>query len=202
MILVFFVLLAYLFGSVSFAMVASRVFRLPDPRTYGSMNPGATNVLRSGKKAAAAFTLLGDMGKGWLAVALAATYAPEWGLDDTAVFAVAIAVFFGHIFPVFLGFKGGKGVATAAGVFFGLHVWVGALTLGMWIVTVLVSRISSLSALTGAVLAPVYAMIFTGFGLRSLAVLIISLIVIWRHKPNIINLLAGKETKVGSNNNL
>ena len=198
MILAIFVLLAYLLGSISFAMVASRVFRLPDPRTYGSMNPGATNVLRSGKKMAAALTLLGDMSKGWLAVALAAACAPGWGLDETAVFAVALAVFWGHIFPVFLGFKGGKGVATAAGVFFGLHIWVGALTLASWIATVLVSRISSLSALVGAVLAPVYAVIFTGFGLRSLAVLIISLIVIWRHQSNIINLLAGKETKVGS----
>lgn len=200
-----FILLAYLLGSISFAVVASWAFRLPDPRTYGSKNPGATNVLRSGRKAAAALTLMGDGGKGWLAVALVQHFAPEYGLDGEAnvvIAAVALAVFLGHVFPVFLRFKGGKGVATAMGVLLALNLWVGLSVMATWLVVVAIWRISSLSALVAAALAPVYAVIFLGFemGTLILAIFIMSLLLIWRHKSNIANLLAGKEARIGRKN--
>ena len=137
-----YVLLAYLLGSVSFAVISSWLFKLPDPRTYGSKNPGATNVLRSGKKAAAVLTLLGDAGKGWLAVVLAQAY----GLPNEVIAGVALAVFLGHVFPVFLRFQGGKGVATAVGVLLGLNLWVGLLAMATWLLVVMIWRISSLSA--------------------------------------------------------
>ena len=198
-----FILLAYLLGSISFAVVASWAFRLPDPRTYGSKNPGATNVLRSGKKAAAALTLLGDGGKGWLAVALAQHFAPDYGLGGEAnvvIAAVALAVFLGHVFPVFLRFKGGKGVATALGVLLALNLWVGLSVMATWLVVAAIWRISSLSSLAAAALAPVYAVIFLGFEINTLAVFILSLLLIWRHKSNITNLLAGKEARIGKKN--
>ena len=192
-----FIILAYLLGSVSFAVVASWIFRLPDPRTFGSMNPGATNVLRSGNKAAAIFTLLGDSGKGWVAVVLAQHFAPVWGLDNKVIAAVALLVFLGHIWPVFLRFKGGRGVATAVGVVLGLNLWPGILAVITWIIVAIIWRFSSLSALVAATLTPVYAWIFLDSILSTFVIFTISLLVIWRHKSNIANLLAGKETRIG-----
>lgn len=192
-----FIILAYLLGSVSFAVVASWIFRLPDPRTFGSMNPGATNVLRSGNKAAAIFTLLGDSGKGWVAVVLAQHFAPVWGLDNKIIAVVALLVFLGHIWPVFLRFKGGRGVATAVGVVLGLNLWPGILAVITWIIVAIIWRFSSLSALVAATLTPVYAWIFLGSDLSTFVIFTISLLVIWRHKSNIANLLAGKETRIG-----
>ena len=189
--------LAYLLGSVSFALVASWIFKLPDPRTYGSKNPGATNVLRSGKKAAAVLTLLGDAGKGWLAVFLAQTYAPQWGLGDEAAAVAALAVFLGHVFPVFLRFQGGKGVATAVGVLLGLNVWLGLLAMVTWLLVAIIWRVSSLSALVAAILAPLYSIGLLGFEAGTLVVSAMSLLLIWRHQSNIVNLLAGKEGRIG-----
>ncbi len=189
-----FVVCAYLLGSVSFAVLMSRAFSLPDPRTYGSQNPGATNVLRSGKKAAAALTLLGDAAKGTVAVVLAQWYAPE---NYVLIAAVSLAVFIGHLFPLFLRFKGGKGVATALGVLLALNVWVGLGALATWLFMALVFRYSSLAALTAAIGAPIYAVLL---GLPKEWVLasgILSLLLIWRHKSNIQNLLAGQESKIG-----
>ncbi|MBY0474337.1 MAG: glycerol-3-phosphate 1-O-acyltransferase PlsY [Nitrosomonas sp.] len=197
MTLLVFALLAYLLGSVSFAVVSSWIFKLPDPRTYGSKNPGATNVLRSGKKAAAVLTLLGDAGKGWIAVILAQTYATTWELGNEAVAVVALAVFLGHVFPVFLRFQGGKGVATAVGVLLGLNFWMGLMAIGTWMLVAWIWRISSLSALVAAALAPVYAGAILGFEGSTFAVLLMSLILIWRHQSNIVNLLAGKEGRIG-----
>ena len=192
-----FIILAYLLGSVSFAIIASWIFRLPDPRTFGSMNPGATNVLRSGNKAAAILTLLGDAGKGWVAVILAQHFAPVWGLDNKVIAGVALLVFLGHIWPVFLRFKGGRGVATAVGVVLGLNLWPGILAVITWIIVALIWRFSSLSALVAATLTPIYAWIFLGSDLSTFVIFTISLLVIWRHKSNIANLLAGKETRIG-----
>ena len=197
MTLLLFAALAYLLGSVSFALVASWIFKLPDPRTYGSKNPGATNVLRSGKKAAAVLTLLGDAGKGWLAVFLAQTYAPQWGLGEEATAVAALAVFLGHVFPVFLRFQGGKGVATAVGVLLGLNLWLGLLALATWLLVAFVWRISSLSALVAAALTPLYSIALLGFAVSTLAVSAMSLLLIWRHQSNIVNLLAGKEGRIG-----
>ncbi len=197
MTLIALVLLAYLLGSVSFGVLASRIFRLPDPRSYGSKNPGATNVLRSGKKTAAAFTLLGDAGKGWVAVVLARYAGPITGVDMDATAPVALAVFLGHLFPVFLGFKGGKGVATALGVLLGFNPWMGLLSAATWITVAAVWRISSLAALAAAGLAPIYAVFFLGLDARTLVVTVMSLLLIWRHKSNIASLLAGTEPRIG-----
>jgi len=193
-----FVVCAYLLGSVSFAVLMSRAFGLADPRTYGSGNPGATNVLRSGKKAAAALTLLGDAAKGWVAVVLSQHYvsADEQGLQMVA--AVALAVFLGHLFPVFLKFKGGKGVATALGVLLALNIWMGLGVLVTWLFMAVVFRYSSLSALVAAAAAPVYALFLDLPREWVWASFIMSLLLIWRHKSNIQNLLAGKESKIGS----
>ncbi|MGH8761938.1 MAG: glycerol-3-phosphate 1-O-acyltransferase PlsY [Nitrosospira sp.] len=197
MMLTAFILLAYLLGSISFGVLASWVFQLPDPRTYGSKNPGATNVLRSGKKAAAVLTLLGDAGKGWVSVALAQHFMPASGLGDKAIAAVALAVFLGHLFPVFLRFKGGKGVATAMGVLMGFNVWMGLFAISIWIMVAAIWRISSLAALAAAALAPVYAVFFLGFEASTLVVLIMALLLIWRHKSNIASLITGQETRIG-----
>ncbi|TDI81131.1 MAG: glycerol-3-phosphate 1-O-acyltransferase PlsY [Betaproteobacteria bacterium] len=197
MTMMVFILLAYLLGSISFAVVASWIFGLPDPRTFGSKNPGATNMLRSGNKAAAVLTLLGDAGKGWIAVALAQHFAPTWELDNDAVTAVALVVFLGHVWPVFLRFKGGKGVATATGVVFGLNPWTGLLAIATWIIVAAIGRISSLSALMAAVLTPVYAWIFLGSEANTLVIFVMSLLLIWRHKSNITNLIMGKEARFG-----
>lgn len=197
MTILVFALLAYLLGSVSFAVISSWIFKLPDPRTYGSKNPGATNVLRSGKKVAAVLTLLGDAGKGWFAVALAQYYAPLWGLGDEGVAVAALAVFLGHVFPIFLHFQGGKGVATAVGVLLGLNLWIGLMAIATWLLVAVIWRISSLSALVAATLTPVYTVTMLGFESSALTVLLISLILIWRHQSNIVNLLAGNEGRIG-----
>jgi acyl phosphate:glycerol-3-phosphate acyltransferase len=190
-----FVVGAYLLGSVSFAVLMSKAFSLPDPRTYGSQNPGATNVLRSGKKAAAALTLLGDAAKGSVAVVIAQLYAPE---NYTLIAAVTLAVFVGHLFPVFLRFKGGKGVATALGVLLALNVWLGLACLATWLLVAVVFRLSSLSALLAAAATPLYAYLFNLPPEYLQVTIVLSLLLIWRHKGNIQNLLAGKETRIGS----
>ncbi|HRQ05486.1 MAG TPA: glycerol-3-phosphate 1-O-acyltransferase PlsY [Nitrosomonas halophila] len=191
------ILAAYLLGSIPFAMVASRLFKLPDPRSYGSHNPGATNVLRTGRKGAAVVTLVGDAGKGWVAIISAHYFSRLWGLGDEVVAGMALAVFLGHLYPIFLGFKGGKGVATSAGVLLGLHPGLGALTVLTWVIVALISRISSLSALLSALLAPLYAYYILGAGLVTGAVLMVSILLITRHRSNIANLMAGKETRIG-----
>ena len=187
------IILAYVIGSISFAVLVSRVFGLPDPRSYGSGNPGATNVMRSGKKAAAILTLLGDGAKGWFAVFLAQQLAPVWGAGDMGVAAAALAVFIGHIFPVFFGFKGGKGVATAAGIMLALNVWLGLAVVATWLLTFALSRYSSLSALLAAVLAPLYAAIFLAPLYVGMLVVLAGLL-IWRHRANIRKLLQGEES--------
>lgn len=198
MLTLIFIVAAYLMGSVSFAVLMSKAFGLSDPRTFGSGNPGATNVLRSGNKAAAVLTLLGDAAKGWLAVVLARHYAPFDENHLTVVAWVALAVFIGHLFPVFLRFKGGKGVATALGVLLAMNFMLGLAALVTWILVALIFRYSSLAALVAAATAPLYGVVMLPSKLL-LATFIMSLLLIWRHKRNIQNLLAGTEGKIGSN---
>jgi glycerol-3-phosphate acyltransferase PlsY len=192
-----FFLIAYLIGSLSFAVIVSRAFGLPDPRSYGSGNPGATNVLRTGRKLAALLTLVGDCGKGWLAVFLAARYAAGYGVDATGVAACAVAVFVGHIYPVFFRFRGGKGVSTAGGILLAIHPWLGLATVATWIVIALFFRYSSLAAIVSAVFAPLYY--FFLFGAREMlpALILMSALLAWRHKANILKLVAGKEHRIG-----
>ena len=189
---------AYLIGSIPFAVVVSRLFGMADPRTYGSGNPGATNVLRSGNKLAAILTLVGDGLKGWLAVFLAEQIAPAAGLGQIAVPAAALAAFLGHLFPVFLGFRGGKGVATAAGVLFGASGWLGLATMGVWLGIAFATRYSSLAALCAALAAPGLAFLLGLAPYWVLSSSIMSLLLIWRHKDNIKRLLAGQESRIGS----
>ena len=189
---------AYLIGSISFAVVMSRVFGLSDPRTYGSKNPGATNVLRSGSKKAAIATLIGDGAKGWLAVWLAVQFGDRFGIDDTGIALVAIAVFLGHLWPVFFRFVGGKGVATALGVLLGLNPWLGLATLVTWLVVAYAFRYSSLAALIAAVFAPFYYGLLFGVNEILFAVIAMSALLLWRHSTNIGNLIAGKESRIGS----
>ena len=184
-----FVALAYLIGSLSFAVLVSKAFGLPDPRSFGSGNPGATNVLRTGRKAAAVLTLLGDGAKGWLAVFLA----QQFELPDTVIAASAIAVFIGHVYPVFFGFRGGKGVATALGVMLALNIWLGLSVLATWLLAAYMWRISSLSALIAATFAPFYAMLTLQTHVYIWAMLTLTLLILWRHKTNIRNLLTGRE---------
>jgi glycerol-3-phosphate acyltransferase PlsY len=193
-----FTVAAYLIGSISFAVVMSRVFGLSDPRTYGSKNPGATNVLRSGSKKAAIATLLGDCFKGWLAVWLAIRYGEQFGVEDGGVALVAIAVFLGHLWPVFFRFVGGKGVATALGVLLGLNVWLGLATLATWVVVAYAFRYSSLAALVAAVFAPFYYGLLFGADEKLFAVVAMSALLLYRHSKNIGNLMAGKESRIGS----
>jgi|SRR5580765_509637 len=194
-----FTIAAYLIGSISFAVVVSRIFGLSDPRTYGSRNPGATNILRSGNKKAAALTLLGDGFKGWLAVWLAMRFGPRVGVGATGIALVAIAVFLGHLWPVFFRFIGGKGVATALGILLALDVWLGLATLVTWLVVAWAFRYSSLAALIASVLAPLYHGLLCGStGSIRLAVLLMSALLLYRHRSNIANLLAGKESRIGS----
>jgi len=182
---------AYLLGSISFAIVLSRAMRLPDPRSYGSGNPGATNVLRTGKKLAAVLTLAGDAGKGWLAVWLVSIYAPE------SVAIAGLAVFIGHLFPVFHRFLGGKGVATAAGVLFGLDWRIGLGTVATWLIIVAFLRYSSLAALVAAAFAPFFTALLLGFDAQAACVLVISALLVWRHQENIARLIAGTESRIG-----
>lgn len=192
-----FIVCAYLIGSVPFAVLMSKAFGLADPRTYGSGNPGATNVLRSGKKAAAALTLIGDAAKGWLAVFLAIHFVPHDGQGLLTVALVALAVFLGHVFPIFLKFKGGKGVATALGVLLALNVWMGLFVLWTWLLVAVVFRYSSLAALVASAVAPVFAMLIHLRLELVLATATMSLLLFWRHKKNIQNLMTGKESKIG-----
>jgi len=190
-------LLAYLIGSVSFAVVVSRAFGLPDPRTYGSGNPGATNVLRSGKKAAAAVTLLGDGAKGWLAVVIAAHVAESTAVE-VATAAAAVAVVVGHMYPLFFRFQGGKGVATAFGVMIGLNAYVALGTLATWLMIAAFFRISSLAALVSAVFAPFFTLLLYSIAhAYFVAVSFIAALLIWRHRSNIRKLLAGTEARLG-----
>ncbi|MDP2829579.1 MAG: glycerol-3-phosphate 1-O-acyltransferase PlsY [Sulfuricellaceae bacterium] len=195
-----FVLLAYLIGSLSFAVIVSKAFGLADPRTFGSNNPGATNVLRTGKKLAAALTLLGDAAKGWLAVFLALQFAHQYGVDETGVAAVALAVFVGHLFPVFFKFQGGKGVATALGVLLAIHVWLGLAVLATWLLATAIWRTSSLSALIAASAAPLIGFWLLGFNAYSLVIVPLCALLIWRHQSNIRNLLSGREASIGNKN--
>ncbi len=197
MLNVIFVAGAYLLGSVPFAILMSKAFGLADPRSYGSGNPGATNVLRSGKKAAAALTLLGDAGKGWVAVSVVRHFGPHGDVNVTLMALAGLAVFLGHLFPLFLRFKGGKGVATALGVLLGFTPVLGLAALATWILMAAVFRYSSLSALVAAASAPVFATFLLPDKLL-LATFIMSLLLIWKHKGNIRNLLAGTETKLGA----
>ena len=198
MITLLFGVVAYLIGSVSFAVVVSRVYGLADPRTYGSKNPGATNVLRSGNKTAAALTLAGDAFKGWLAVFLAQYFGPRYGVGDGGVALVAIAVFLGHLFPVFFRFIGGKGVATAVGILFAVDIWLGLATLATWVMVAAFFRYSSLAAMVAAVLAPFYHAMFWQISEVTLAVAMMSLLLVWRHRENIGKLIAGKESRLGA----
>src|SRR5574343_612939 len=188
------VVAAYLIGSIAFAIISSKVFGLADPRSYGSGNPGATNVLRSGNKKAALVTLIGDCAKGWLAVFVA----DQLGLGDTIVGLVALAVFFGHLFPIFLKFKGGKGVATAAGVLLALDPLLGLMVLGTWLLVAYVSRYSSLAALIAAAAAPVIAVLMHGATNQTIVVGILGMALIGKHWQNIQRLMAGQESKIGS----
>ena len=195
---ILFTIAAYLIGSISFAVVMSRVFGLSDPRTYGSKNPGATNVLRSGSKKAAIATLVGDCLKGWLAVWLAVRFGDRFGVEDGGVALVALAVFVGHLWPVFFRFVGGKGVATALGVLLGLDPWLGLATLVTWVVVAYAFRYSSLAALVAAVFAPFYYGLLFGADEKLFAVVIMSALLLYRHAGNIANLMAGKESRIGS----
>ena len=192
-----FVLAAYLIGSVSFAVVVSKLFALPDPHSYGSGNPGATNVLRTGNKTAAALTLVGDGAKGWLAVFLAQQFGVQAGVEPWTLAAVALAAYIGHVFPVFHGFRGGKGVATAAGIMLGLSPLLAAAVFSVWLPVAIVFRISSVAALSAAIAAPVLAFYFLGNDARAWVFVPIALLLVWRHKGNIQKLLQGTETRIG-----
>jgi glycerol-3-phosphate acyltransferase PlsY len=187
---------AYLIGSVSFAIVASWIFRLPDPRSYGSGNPGATNVLRSGKRAAALFTLLGDVAKGLVAVLLARHFAPLIGFGEATVAASALAVFLGHLYPLYFRFKGGKGVATAAGILLGLSPWVALVAFVAFVITAVLSRYASLASIIAAFSAVVVSPILLGWGADLAAVVVIAALIVWRHRANIQRLQSGTEGKL------
>lgn len=189
-----FIVLAYLAGSISTAIIVCRMMGLPDPRSEGSHNPGATNVLRFGGKKAAAITLVGDFAKGLLPVLLA-----RWaGLDETGLALTGLAAFLGHLYPVFFGFQGGKGVATAFGVILGLSWPLALVALAVWLFMAFVVRISSLSALTAAALTPLVGW-WLGLAGRYLAALLLMVgLLIWRHRSNIHKLLAGAEDKIGT----
>jgi len=194
---------AYLVGSLSFAVIVSRVMGLEDPRTYGSQNPGATNVLRSGNKQAAIATLLFDALKGYFPVLLVKLIGPAFGLDDRAVALVAISAFIGHLWPVFFAFKGGKGVATAAGILFGVEPLLGLATMGTWVIVAFFSRYSSLAALAASLFAPAYYLFGNQIAWQTsnaelLAVTVMSALLLMRHKDNISRLISGEETRIGA----
>ena len=197
--------LAYLIGSISFAVVVSKCMNLPDPHSYGSGNPGATNVLRTGNKLAAGLTFLGDALKGYFAVMLARLLLGDQSLTSSLgswlLCGVVLAVFLGHLFPIFHGFKGGKGVATACGILFGVNVILGIVTLGTWIIVAVFMRYSSLAALAAAVFGPIYFVFLFGFQPMGISLLVVCLLLIWRHRSNIQNLLNGTESRIGSKKN-
>jgi glycerol-3-phosphate acyltransferase PlsY len=194
--------LAYLIGSISFAVIVSKSMQLPDPYSYGSGNPGATNVLRTGNKKAAVLTLVGDGSKGFIALVLA-----RWILGDNSLEAtlnswvlcgVVLAVFLGHLFPVFHGFRGGKGVATACGILFGINWILGLATLSTWLIVAFFTRYSSLAAICAAIFAPVYCVFLFGVEPMGLTLTIMCTLMLWRHRNNIVKLLDGSETRIGS----
>jgi glycerol-3-phosphate acyltransferase PlsY len=196
-------LAAYLIGSLSFAVVISRLMGLNDPRTYGSKNPGATNVLRSGNKIAAVLTLLLDALKGWLPVYLVKVHGADWGLGQSTLAWVFLAAFLGHLFPVFFRFKGGKGVATAAGVLIALEPTLALAILASWLIVVYFSRMVSLASIVAALFAPVYYLFGDGVawsapGAQVLAVAVMGLLLIWRHAENIGRIVAGSESRLGA----
>ncbi|QWD83785.1 glycerol-3-phosphate 1-O-acyltransferase PlsY [Polynucleobacter sp. MWH-P3-07-1] len=194
--------LAYLIGSISFAVIVSKSMQLPDPYSYGSGNPGATNVLRTGNKKAAVLTLVGDGSKGFIALVLA-----RWILGDNSLAAtlnswvlcgVVLAVFLGHLFPVFHGFRGGKGVATACGILFGINWILGLATLSTWLIVAFFTRYSSLAAMCAAIFAPVYCVFLFGVEPMGLTLTCLCVLMLWRHRNNIVKLLDGSETRIGS----
>lgn len=189
---------AYLLGSLSFAVIVSRCMGMPDPHSYGSGNPGATNVLRSGRKSAAALTLLGDALKGWLAVWLASYYQFTWQLDNNTIAIVAVAVLVGHMWPLFFKFKGGKGVATALGVLLALSWPTALICAAVWLIMAFGFKVSSLAALIATLISPFVAWWFIPYHNWIIAIVIIDLLVLYRHKSNIKNLLSGKESKIGA----
>ncbi|MCY1521766.1 putative glycerol-3-phosphate acyltransferase [compost metagenome] len=194
---------AYLIGSLSFAVLVSRAMGLNDPRTFGSKNPGATNVLRSGSKAAAIVTLLLDAFKGWLPVVAVKWWGESWGLGDGTVALVGLAAFLGHLYPVFFRFQGGKGVATAAGVILGFNPWLGLATLATWVIVAFFFRYSSLASIVTAVFAPAYYLFgrqvaWDAPNVMVLSLAVMGILLVWRHAENINRLFAGKESKLGS----
>ncbi|WP_423196194.1 MULTISPECIES: glycerol-3-phosphate 1-O-acyltransferase PlsY [unclassified Cupriavidus] len=197
MVNLIFAVVAYLIGSVSFAVVVSKLMGLPDPHSYGSGNPGATNVLRTGNKRAAILTLIGDAAKGWLAVWLAHRFGPAYGVGDAGIALVAVAVFLGHLFPVFHRFAGGKGVATAAGILLALDPVLGLATLATWVIIAFFFRYSSLAALVSAIFAPFFHVLMSGVDIITGAIFVISVLLVVRHRANIAKLLAGKESRIG-----
>jgi len=188
---------AYLLGSVSFAVVVSKLFGLPDPHSYGSGNPGATNVLRTGNKMAAALTLIGDGVKGFVAVWAANRLGASWGDASLATAGAALAVYLGHLYPLFHHFAGGKGVSTAAGIAFALSWQLGVALVVIWLIVALVFRISSLASLVAATAAPLLGFYFLGYWPESWALIPITLLMFWRHRANIRKLLAGEERRIG-----
>ncbi|HEU5296911.1 MAG TPA: glycerol-3-phosphate 1-O-acyltransferase PlsY [Burkholderiaceae bacterium] len=191
------VLVAYVIGSLSFAVIVSRGFGLADPRSYGSKNPGATNVLRSGHRSAAILTLLLDALKGYVPVWLALLLSPRFGWGETTIAFVGLAAFVGHVWPLFFRFAGGKGVATAAGVLLAFNPWLGLATLATWVIIALFFRYSSLASIVAAAFAPFYQLLIWEPSAISLAIAVMSLLLIWRHSGNIRKLLAGTESKLG-----
>ncbi len=194
---------AYAIGSLSFAVLVSRIMGLHDPRTYGSKNPGATNVLRSGSKTAAAVTLLLDAAKGWMPAALVGWYGKRYGLEDGTLALVGLGAFLGHLFPLFFRFQGGKGVATALGVLFGVHWILGLATAATWLIIAWFFRYSSLASLVAAIFAPVYYIFGDGVAWYSeksvlLALSVMALLLVWRHAENIGRLARGKESRLGA----
>ena len=191
------VVASYLVGSLSFAVIVSRLMGLSDPRTYGSGNPGATNVLRSGSKAAAILTLVLDALKGFLPVALVVRLGPSYGLGEWTIAGVALAAFLGHLWPVFFKFKGGKGVATAAGALFGIDPLLGAATLATWLIIAAFFRYSSLASIVAALFAPFWYLLTTGPDAIAIAVFVMGALLVWRHSANIKRLFAGTESRLG-----
>lgn len=191
------VLTAYLVGSLSFAVIISRAMGLSDPRSYGSGNPGATNVLRSGNRVAAVLTLAFDALKGYVPVLLTLIYGPRFGIGETAAAFVGLAAFVGHLWPVFFRFQGGKGVATAAGVLLALNPWLGLATLLSWVLIAFFFRYSSLASIVAAAFAPFYQLLIWGMEPGVLAIIAMSLLLVWRHEGNIRKLMAGTESRLG-----
>ncbi|MEO5733658.1 MAG: glycerol-3-phosphate 1-O-acyltransferase PlsY [Rubrivivax sp.] len=187
----------YLIGSLSFAVIVSRLSGLPDPRSYGSHNPGATNVLRSGHRGAAGLTLMLDALKGFLPVLAVLMWGPAYGLGQQTAAFVGLAAFIGHLWPVFFRFNGGKGVATAAGVLFAINPWLGVATLATWVIVAAFLRYSSLASIVAALFAPFYQALIWGVQPGVVAIVAMSLLLVWRHEGNIRKLIKGTESRLG-----